>query len=234
MMALMSVSIVFIVRTSAQRILLEERKRMLAGLEYQKEMLRSNIETQEQERERISADLHDSLASKLNVARLMLGNPAYTTDGVKAIVDEVIESSRKMAYELYPQSLADFGLFEVIKDLLRSVAGQLDIRFVDLSQQHESGMERESEAHVYRIIQEILNNVLRHAGATSLDVIVRISSRYFVIKISDNGHGFDTNKKSTGHGRKNMESRAQLVNASFRITSQPGFGTSFILVVKKK
>jgi two-component system NarL family sensor kinase len=232
MMVLMSVSVVFISKASIRRILAEERRRMLAGLAHQKELLKSNIQTQEAERERISADLHDSLASKLNVARLMLVSAdSENTLPVKKIIDEVIESSRKIAYELYPQALSDFGLVQVIKDLLRSVSESIGVRFVDLNQRNDSGLTLENEAHIFRIIQEIINNALKHSEASLITVLMRMSDRFLVLKIYDNGRGFDASAASRGHGRKNIESRVQIINGKFRIKSRTGSGTSFLIFI---
>lgn len=237
MMAILAASVVVITRVSVRKLMEEEQRRILAGLEHQRELLRVNIETQESERERISADLHDSLASKLQVARLMLStgtkDPHATTASVKELIDEVIENSRQIAYDLYPQSLSDFGLLHVVKELLRPLTERLKIVFASTGTQYDTALGKEKEAHIFRIVQEVIHNSLKHAKATTITMTLRITSCYFSMIVADDGVGFALNVNKTGHGLKNIESRVQLLNGTFKIKSGNAQGTRLILLIRK-
>jgi signal transduction histidine kinase len=90
-------------------------------------------------------------------------------------------------------------------------------------------MESEKGIILFRIIQESVNNIIRHSGATSIEFEARNEKGKLVVRISDNGKGFDTNAEAGGMGLRNLASRSKMIDAKIRITSSPGKGTTIIL-----
>lgn len=210
----------------------------------QKLRFRAVIEAQEQERKRIAQELHDGLGQLLSTARL---NVAGLEDDVDTsdpdatrmfnnsleLIDESVQEVRNISHNMMPSALIRLGLISATKEQINKInqAGAVQVEL------HVEGIEdrlNESlEISLYRIIQEVLNNTLKHADADKITVNIIRANGEIQVSINDNGKGMDTRsiKDSTGIGWKNIYSRVEMMNGKLNIDSAPGQGTSFQLSV---
>ncbi|TRW25778.1 hypothetical protein FMM05_06025 [Flavobacterium zepuense] len=205
-------------------------------LDFQKTLTTTVIETQEQVLNNISQDLHDDAGQQLTcinffIENLKLDSPELT-DVLQPISNSVYQLSnsiRSISHSLNNQLLMQQDLFKAIEaetDRLQS-NGRITINFV------QEGIETKTfgtnqKIVVYRIFQEIINNIFKHSKATEVEVALK-SSPIFTMIISDNGTGFDYNavkNSDKGIGLKNIVSRAQIINFDVDIVSKPGRGTT--------
>ena len=212
------------------------------------EMLSQVIDAQEAERARVARDLHDeigqSLTSVLLGLRLVedsLARPdpdvedcRQRTAEVRELVAEALRQARTLAFDLRPTVLDDLGLVTAVRRLVEEV-GAKGAPAVDLAVHgldDESRLAPEVETVVYRVVQEALTNVLRHAAATSASVVVARDGQRLRVVIEDDGRGFDldaAHRPSLGLG--GMSERAALVGGSLAIDSTTGRGTTVRLEV---
>ncbi len=208
-------------------------------IKLQKDVLQATILSQETERNRIAQDLHDEIGSKLIAISLnlhLLQSNKTKTDAKPEIIENIIkinqntiENSRKIAHDLLPPVLEKFGLHAALEELVldytnsKSVAIEYQNR-IDFSQS-------KSEAHlqIFRIIQELINNSIKHGKATQINIVFEKSSNGLQCNYSDNGLGFeakDLNIKK-GLGMRNIESRIEFLNGNYTLDSQINKGIQF-------
>jgi signal transduction histidine kinase len=231
--------------------LLEAERDLAAARERDRvrtEMLSQVIDAQEAERSRVARDLHDeigqSLTSVLLGLRLVedsLARPNPDVDDcrqrtaeVRELVAEALRQARTLAFDLRPTVLDDLGLVAAMRRLVEEV-GSRGTPAVDLAVHgldDDSRLAPEVETVVYRVVQEALTNVVRHAAASSASVVIARHGGRLRAVIEDDGHGFDlgaAHRPSLGLG--GMSERAQLVGGSLAIDSAEGRGTTVRLEV---
>ncbi len=200
------------------------------------------MQAEEDERKRIAGDLHDSVAQKIVVAKLnleALGNQMRITDesqqkiysNIQLLLEESTTEVRNLSHSMMPQAFARSGLNHTVKEFLDKISKTgLKINF---STDGSFANIRENTAlMIYRIIQECVQNVLKHSKATMLDVNMIAENNEMDVTIEDNGVGFnihDINEESTG--LKNIRSRIEYLSGTFEINSQPGNGTVFAFYI---
>jgi signal transduction histidine kinase len=223
-------------RAKAEQSLLKAEHRQ----ESQRETLRRAVETQEAERRRIARELHDDTGQAL--ASVLLGlrraeeleNPDEVR-GALADLRETITASirdlRALAVELRPTALDDFGLGAALERLVDTFGRRTGL-VIDL---HVAGLEQRlpdaTETTLYRIVQESLNNIAKHAGAGRASVVLQGLGDRVVLVVEDDGRGFDPGGSSAGLGLVSMRERAELVGGSIRVDSREGGGTSVAVEV---
>ena len=206
----------------------------------QEEILRNTISAQEKERKRIAQDLHDEVGAMLSVVKLNVGRIEKKSEETtakqlaaetKTYLDEVITQVRRISRSLLPPSLEKLGLYFALEELANWVnkADQLKITCWKSGEQFR--FDNKKELAIFRIVQELLNNAIKHAGASSILMNARFSSgKNLMISITDNGKGFNLQEKmNTGLGLKNLESRSQMMSAKFKMKSITGKGTTAII-----
>jgi signal transduction histidine kinase len=206
---------------------IEEQKQNLRLSRYQS--LRSMIDGQEKERQRLSRELHDSLGQMLIALKLKYQSACEDDSNPELLnlIDKTIEETRRMSGNLKPAELDEFGLqsaMHLLCQVQSELTGiQINLRVEPLP---EFTLKR-IEVYLYRILQESLNNVHKHASATEVDVSLTHANNIICMEISDNGSGFDPAQvgTGTGFGLNNMEDRVSLLNGQFIIDSTPGKGT---------
>ncbi len=195
------------------------------------------IEGQEAERKRISQELHDGLGVLLSTASLHLSYiPDTGSDQEKeemyAKADEMLRragvESRRIAQNMMPGVLSNFGVFEAIEDLLEDVGDTADIKIQYTHQGSRGRIGERIEIVIYRIVQELVNNTLKYADAKSITLHIHRQSENLLISYSDDGIGFDLSKVENGKslGLSGIRSRVDLLNGSLEIQSSPGLGFS--------
>jgi len=215
------------------------RQAQTQALEASKDFTHRLISAQEQERKRLANELHDSLGQNLslikNRAYLALKQPIIAPDtlahlqAITEVVTGAIDEVRNLARNLRPSHIDQFGLTDALNNLLDRVAQSADLR-LERRLENVDIFRSEEATHVYRIIQETLNNVLKHARATRVLVVLERDLRCVRIRVEDDGKGFDVAtvgrpRSRTGIGLTSMGERVRMLGGSFAIQSAPSQGT---------
>jgi len=202
----------------------------------QQEVTKAVIKAQEKEREVIGRELHDNVTQILNTARLCLscvedfpGNNQMLLRS-KDYVSTAIEEIRKLSKSLIQSFHSEVGLKLCVEDLVESI--RLSKKFeveLHFSLSNERLIDDQLKMTAFRIIQEQLNNIIKHAQATQVEIFAEQRIDRFRICIADNGIGFDTSMKRNGIGLFNIINRAELYQGQVKIYSSPGLGCKLVV-----
>ena len=195
------------------------------------------IESQEAERKRIAAELHDSLGQNLLIANNELqqllqdrNNLEKNLDGLGSIIKESINEVREISHNLHPHLLDRLGITKAIESMINKMSHATDIKFDLKIENIDNLLPKKSEIHYYRIIQEATNNILKHADADLSSVTIKKIANQIHTVIKDNGKGFHTGGQiKEGIGLTDMKERTRLMDGSFQISSRPGAGTTIMI-----
>lgn len=223
------IALILFTRVYIRRILAEQHERASLKLAYQKELLKDSILVQERERNRISADLHDGLISKLNVLLLTI-HADQSKERSSELLRDSIGIARRISHDLSPPLLAETELSDLIADFVTPLKSVLKLDYY-LTQHTERVLDIDVKLQLFRVAQEIISNTLKHAMATSIGISLRLTPTMIALRITDNGVGFDSKQLKKGLGRKNIELRVQLLNGKYRILSEPNNGTTYLIVI---
>lgn len=195
------------------------------------------IQSQENERKRIASELHDSLGQDL----LVIKNVAMINKAASEFFDDIaktagsaIDEVRRIAYNLHPYQLDSLGLTKAIASMINQISESSAIKF-DLASDNIDGiLSKEKEISVFRIIQENLNNILKHSGAEKAFILISLENNFLQIDIRDNGRGFDfekISKKSKGFGLKNLQNRIKLLGGTIQYSSSTEYATIVLIKI---
>ena len=227
-----------------RRLLKQQEANQQIRENYQKDLLKASIDSQEKERLRIAEALHDEIGALLTTTKLHLGQIKADTpkpklnerlDSANEILTESLQSVRHIALNLKPPVLETLGLVAAVRSLIRKIntSGQVEIT---CDGPGELTIPPEESLGCYRIIQELLQNGLKHAQASTMELEIEQHGRSVIIGYRDNGIGFDFDKKASSHeglGLRNIESRLNLMEGSIRAEKLNGKGTHLILETHK-
>ena len=228
-----------ILRDVTERNRLQEEATALK-LRQQKEVLSAVLTTQEEERRRIAEALHNGVGQLLYATKLNLENQhaAGTREAALTLLDEAIKATRTISFELTPGILEDFGLATALQELVRRVPrASLDVQL------HAAGLEaalpRLLEVAVYRIVQELLNNILKHAQAQEAFLHVVREDDSLLLSVEDNGVGLKPGVLSqpavaSGIGLTSIRNRIDLLGGQLTIDSRPSRGTIITITLPVK
>jgi signal transduction histidine kinase len=238
-------SIVLFVVFYQKRMLQEQFKRQAMEFDYQQKMMQAELESQESERRRLAADLHDSIGGMLSTIRVgistmakSLPNP-HSIDETKKMLDDTISSVRRISRDLMPSTLEKFGLTYAIKELCERFQQTSKIPIYFSENGEIPKLEAQRELMIFRIAQELLNNAIKHSQASVINVTTQMSNNEIALSVEDNGIGFDAefHKNDTtgnkGLGLYNIENRARLLGGdiSFDRAKAKGSRTTLIAPV---
>lgn len=212
----------------AQRIQQMEKEHQLIAMQ-------AMVDGQESERSRLAKDLHDGLGGLLSTIRLQLDQLKENDAAVEAnglhhaqeLLDKASTELRRIAHNLMPQALVKFGLRSALEDFVgdinQSKVLQIDLQLYGLQERFAQVL----ELTLYRIIQELVHNILKHAQATeALVQVLRREGRIY-LTVEDNGKGIAASSMTTkGQGLANLRSRVEYLQGKLEIDSQPGEGTT--------
>lgn len=214
------------------------RKFMERELQLQRmRQVKSVIDGQEKERQRLSREFHDGLGQNLVAIKLKLesippdvaGELNTTLTQVKQMFNHTIEEVRRISNNLMPAALKEFSLAVVLRNLCNEVESNSGISVGLTVGVLPEPIDQLLKTYVYRIIQEGLTNVIKHSGASSVNITVYADFSNLHLIIEDNGVGFNTSiPTETGNGLYNMKERAILLNGSINIISSQGKGTKIV------
>lgn len=185
--------------------------------------LNSMIEGQEKERKRIAEDLHDRLGSTLSAVKMhmeVLADGDTKFSKISTIIDKAVNDTREIAHNMLSGVLKKFGLIAALRDLKETVESANQLRIVLKSEQFDERLESEMELHIYRIIQELISNTLKHAKASKVSVLIKkIDPQNIIVSYSDDGIGFDPQQEKWGVGLRNIQSRLERIQGSMTMNS---------------
>lgn len=224
-------------RSRSRKIALQEfikdqdRINVIKQQESELKLLKAGIEGQEMERARLARELHDGIGGMLAAVKMNLSlESAEGKDGKFKKVMELIELTadeiRKTSHNLMPDALIRTGLENALESYCNGLSndGKLDI-MLDF-QGGPFDLNNASELMVYRVVQELVQNTIKHANASELDILIKLLQDKFSIIVEDNGVGFDVQELNSGLGMKNLEFRVNAMNGNLNIQSRVGIGTT--------
>lgn len=226
-----------------KKMVQEQLKRQQLELDFQHKMMEATLESEENERRRLAGDLHDSVGGMLSTIRVgltaigrQLPDPSLVEQS-KKILDDTLTSVRRISLDLMPSTLEKFGLMPALIELCDRFEGAslTPVKFV--AQGDFNPLPAGRELKVYRIVQELINNAVKHAGASVINVTVIGQQHGLELTVEDDGKGFDPNmnhsatQNGSGLGLFNMENRARLLNGRLQYDSKPGKGSKITLYV---
>ena len=200
------------------------------------------IEGQEEERKRIATDLHDRLGSMLSTVKLLFGNlnekiDIHQADNQKqydkasSLLDEAVLEVRRIAQNLSTGMVITFGLIPALEEFCDSIRESKLLKCKFLCYGIDERMEQHIEIGIFRMMQEIVNNVLKHAKAKNLTIQINRTEDSISVTVEDDGVGFNVQEKSKGMGLKNLETRAFKMGGTYNVDSKPGYGTISIIEI---
>ncbi|RYZ25677.1 MAG: sensor histidine kinase, partial [Chitinophagaceae bacterium] len=195
------------------------------------------ISAQEQERFEIGQELHDNVNQILTSAKLYAAqsrdekkDTGQMIEKTISLLQNAIDEIRKLSKRLSASIITDMPLEDAMRELVDTVAAASKLKINLQSLPLKSSLNSpELKLAVYRILQEQLTNITKHAGASNIDITLRQSEERLTLIIVDDGRGFDATQKTEGVGLTNMQSRAESLMGTLTFSSQPGKGTTVIV-----
>jgi signal transduction histidine kinase len=199
--------------------------------------LSSMVAGQEAERNRIASDLHDSLGGTLSALKLQFEHVVMDSElsderpfhHIYKLIDGACSEVREIARNLKPASLDNIGLEAAIRDLINKYNANSNVDMSFNTYVKDIELDYDTKLNLYRIIQELLNNVIKHADATEVDVQLSKADEELIVKVEDDGKGFNINWVKKGLGLDSMQSRVNVLKGDLNIDTTPGRGTSVII-----
>lgn len=205
------------------------------------------LEGQEEERKRISRDMHDGIGQLLSAMKFNLESmPSLKSDFerkklnvVKDLLTNVIKEVRRISFNLTPSALSDYGIVPVLNKFCKEITKLSDTQVIFENQTgFLSRLEGKVENNLYRICQEAVNNAIKYAEASEVKITLSHNSQYLNVEIMDDGKGFDMQKleaqghfSASGHGLFNIRERANFIDGQCTISSEKGKGTTISINV---
>jgi len=216
----------------------ELKMQKIQELENEKQLIaaRSLLQGQEEERTRLARDLHDGVGGLLSGVKLSMSNMkgnfflseenALAMSNVIMQLDQSIAELRRVSHNMMPESLIKYGLKEALENYCETlnISGKIKVQLQTYGM--EERMEQSNEIVAYRMVQELLNNVIKHADAKNVLIQLVRKQDHFTLTVEDDGKGFDPKEISSGAGLQNIKARAEYLNGTLDIVSSRGEGTS--------
>ncbi len=205
----------------------------------ERKVLNAVINTEENEKRRFAKDLHDGLGPILSTVKMSLSalndrisDPAGTVilNNANHLVNEALNTIKDISNNMSPHILSNFGLTSAINTFISKInqTGTIDIDFK--SNMENIRMENDKEVVIYRAVCELINNSVRHSGASRIEMELNKLEKFVTLQFNDNGRGFDMsalgNEEDKGMGLSNIETRVKTVGGVFILESTEGKGTS--------
>lgn len=216
-------------------------------LAFEKEILESKLEIQEHTMQVISGEIHDNIGQVLSLAKLTINTmnmaePDHLKEKItdsKQLIGKAIQDLRSLSKSLNTDFVTGNGLLKSIEYNVEYLEKSEVIVPVLLVEGNPYALESQHELILFRIFQEVINNIIKHANATRVDICLHYSPENLLIKIADNGQGFNYNANTTaGHshglGLDNIKNRSKMIGATFNLESTAGQGTSVAINVPAK
>ncbi len=209
-------------------------------------MLSISIETEEREKKRMAEDLHDSLSPQLSIIKLYidaLKNTSQPEDKRKMIIDnaestisEAIALAKQISFNLLPNLLSDFGLERALQSFCSKVNEISPVTVNFISMNYPSGLDRNTELMLFRVVKELINNTLRHANAKNININLSLVDEILLLEYHDDGKGFEIGgeRDKESRGLSNIQNRIQYLSGNIKIESKPGEGMHVLIDIEMK
>jgi signal transduction histidine kinase len=221
-------------------------KQQLTKLEYKKrqELLQTQLEIQEQTLKTISQEIHDNIGQVLSLAKLNLSTMDITKQeqlqekilDSKKLVTKAIQDLRDLSKSMNTDNIEAIGLVKAIEyemEMIRKTGFETELNV----EGSIIRLEPQKELILFRIIQEVINNIIKHAEATAITIMLAYAEKEMKIEVKDNGKGFDltpvndNDHSGFGLGIRNMHNRAKMIGADFSMNSSTGEGTAVTIIM---
>jgi ligand-binding sensor domain-containing protein/signal transduction histidine kinase len=201
------------------------------------------VAAQEEERRRISRDLHDDVGMKLSALKLILSSLYEKSSATRdeeimslaqcseSLLSETIQDVRQLLHNLSPGVLEEFGFITAVEGLINKMNKSERTHFTLVTFGMKQRLGKDYELALYRITQELINNTLKHADAEQVSLQIGQRDGKIILMIEDDGKGFDTTSQKDGYGLRNLDIRAKLLKGTMTIDSRPGNGTSVLIEI---
>ena len=205
--------------------------------EFQQEILKTQLEIQEQTLKNISQEIHDNIGQVLSLAKINLAiipgisdeKAANKITEARTLIGKAIQDLRDLSRGINTDLINELGLIRSIEGELETIrrTGLFEASLIIKGSSLSLG--QQTELVLFRIFQELLNNVIKHSGASAVNIVMDYSADHFIFDFSDNGNGFLRDgaggSSKPGIGLRNIENRTKMIGASFDLISTPGSGT---------
>jgi two-component system NarL family sensor kinase len=239
-MLLLALAIVFFVIFYQKKMLQARLNQQQMETEFQQKMMLASLESQENERQRLASELHDSIGAMLSTIRLSVltlsrteGLDKESVQQTKKMIDDTIDSVRRISRDLMPSVLEKFGLTQAITEMCQmySTVSGIAIPFTNTGE--EKALDKAKEIMLFRLLQELINNAMKHSQGTRINVSASWSDRLIIV-VEDDGIGFNADEKNKtigGLGLYNMQNRARIIGAEFNYEPEWQKGTRAIITL---
>jgi signal transduction histidine kinase len=213
-------------------------------LKSEKRVISAIINTEENERKRFAKDLHDGLGPIMSTVKMSLSalgdrikDPTDTIilNNTNHLVNEAINTLKDISNNLSPHVLSNFGLSSALSAFIAKINQTKAIEIDFKSNMENQRLESEKEVVMYRAACELINNSIRHSGASRIEIELNKHEKFITLQFNDNGRGFDTDllvsEDTKGMGLSNIETRVKSVDGVFILESTPGKGTSALIKI---
>jgi len=218
-------------------------KKVIKSKQKQELFSKQLINSEERSRRSIASELHDSLGQNL----IMVNNKILqilSSDRSQAVREELkelsnlvsdsIEEVRTISYNLYPHQIEKLGLTSALKSVLNNIKHSTNMKFDYEVDDVDNVLSKENEINFFRIIQEAVNNVVRHSNAGEASVQIHKTPGLITAQVTDNGKGFDTKQASNGLGLSNIYERTRFLKGTLKLDTGTNKGTSITLYIPIK
>jgi len=235
-MLLLTVGLILFIIFHQRKVIRYQMRLQQMEQEQQKVLLKASIRLQEEERQRIAADLHDDAGPLLATARLYLNENLVNQDKAtqlqsifqaRQILDDTIQLVRNISHSLMPPTLKNFGLESAISDLFQKISGAGTINASSRFHEYKDRLKTEKETIVFRVVQELINNILKHSGSSFIHLTQNMQGGIFILRIHHDGRGIiqsdfeKLNKSNIGLGLKNITSRLKVAHGNILFEKDP-------------
>lgn len=235
-MILLAVALILFIIFHQRRVMRYQQRIQIMEAEHQKMLLRASIKLQEEERTRLAADLHDDAGPLLATARLYLNDNLVNMDkaaqlqsifNAKQIIDETINLIRNISHSLMPPTLKNFGLESAVNDFFQKISNSGSINASSRFHDYKVRLKAEKELILFRIIQELINNILKHSKASFIHLTQHDAVDKIIIRLHHDGKGLTQDeflrftKFKDGLGLKNIQSRLRVIHSDILYEEDP-------------
>lgn len=235
-MLVLTVSLVMFIIFHQKKIFRYQFRLQQIEQEQQKILLNASVRLQEEERQRLAADLHDDAGPLLATARLYLNENLVNQDKAtqlqsifqtRQILDDTIQLIRNISHNLMPPTLKNFGLESAVNDMFQKISGSGQINASSRFHDYKERLKPEQELIVFRVLQELMNNILKHSHSSFIHLTQSTHNGFCFIRLHHDGRGIvqadfeKLNKSNIGLGLKNISSRLKVVQGNILFEKDP-------------
>lgn len=242
---LLTASFILIYYRNQQRILRQRQQFQQAQLQHQKDLMKGIIASQETEQKRIGQDLHDGVGTALSALKMTiglldgnrLGTPPDLIRNCNGMIDRIIRDVRTISHNLSPPGLVLYGFTGALEELGEQISrtGQLQVLITDKTGKWLDHWEENNTIILYRVIKELLNNTIKHAGASQVFIDFTMEDTLLRISYRDDGIGMpEDGPLKKGMGLRNIESRLGVLQADYSTGTGAGPGFSMRINIQTK